>query len=153
MAGDFETGTSKRHFPLHISSKLADLTLSSVLVRNSDPCLAEFRGKSGQLSPKDHSSIPTGGFLPSHLRPTHATTPVYSTLFEVLGVETHRTSSVVDLSLKDSSSGVFKRGSWSERCQYCSYRSVILHSKKSAHFLLSIVLFSGPNQTVTEPKH
>ena len=153
MAGDFETGSSERHFPLHISSKLAGFTLSSVLVRNSDPCLAGFIGKSDQLSPRVHSLTVAGGFLPSHLRPTHATTPVYSTLFEVLGVETHRTSSVVDLSLKDSSSGVFKRGSWSERCQYCSYRSVILHSKKSAHFFLSIVLFSGPNQTVTEPKY
>ena len=153
MAGDFETGTSKRHFPLHISSKLADFTLSSVLVRNSDPCLAEFRGKSGQLSPKDHSSIPTGGFLPSHLRPTHATIPLYSTLSKFLGVETHRTSSVVDLSLKNSSSGVFKRDSWSERCQSCSYGLVILHSEKGARFFLSLAVFSGSNQTVTEPKH
>ena len=55
-------------FSIFVSFGLADLTFPSVLVRNTDPYLAKFRGKPGQLSPKARFLMFAGWLLPSRFK-------------------------------------------------------------------------------------
>jgi len=77
MAGDFEMGTSVHHSLTHtfFSFGSEDQTFLFALVRNSDPYLAKFRGKPGQLSPKARLLMFAGWLLPSRFKSVQSLPP------------------------------------------------------------------------------
>jgi len=68
--GRFKIGTTVRHsaHSLFVSFGSEDLTFPFVLVRNSEPYLAKFRGKPGRLSPKTRLLMFVAWLLPPRLK-------------------------------------------------------------------------------------
>ena len=60
-------GTSVRNSSLSLF-RVGGLSFPFVLVRNSDPYLAKFKGKPGQLSPKARLLMLAGWLLPSRFK-------------------------------------------------------------------------------------